>query len=301
MSKSQENPNIVPSGYRILYVLFLLLNKKLSQKEISLELEKTPDIEQAFTKETVLKIINTLKTADISLSKQKNKYFISKLPWLMDFDTENLHALSKLGEFTASLGQKDLLEKYNSFLLNLFRYLPEDNLPELWSLENKHLNKYRGFLNLIKKLEQAKKNNCKIKITLDKESCILDSFEIEYEEQDVFLSGYDVKAHENKSINIKKIKAIKQLPQKSSGVFFPSNVTFKIKGKLVKSYNLRENEKLIFFDKDHLIISNKGEDKEKLLLRLMKYKNLCEIIGPESFKNDFVNILKTTLFSYKTL
>lgn len=301
MDKTQENSNIVPSGYRILYVLLLLANKELSQKEISIELERNPDIEQAFTKETVLKIINTLKVADISISKKKNKYFISKLPWFFDFKAENLNTLPKLGEFTSSLGQKELLKNYNSFLLNVFRYLPEEKLSDIRGHENKKSSKYQDFLHLIRKLEQAKKNNYRIKIIFDDESLVFDSFNIEYTNSDVFINGYNVKSHENKIVNIRKIKNIRQLPQKSSGVFFPSNVTFKIKGKLAKSYNLRENEKLIFFDNEQLIISNKGEDKEKLLLRLMKYKDLCEIIAPESFRSDFVNILKDTISAYKML
>ncbi|MDD3419543.1 MAG: WYL domain-containing protein [Candidatus Gastranaerophilales bacterium] len=300
MNDIKQNHNIVPSGYRILYVLMLLLQSPMSQKEINDKLSKNPSIEQSFTKETLLKIINTLRASGIKIEKQKGLYYISKLPWEFDLDEKYLDILFNLGCFVGALEQRELLKNYNLFLSNLFRYLPDERIRKFQGsfLGAKNKDKYGKYSLLIKKLEQAKKNNCRIKIVFNKESYIFDTYYMEYNSKEVFVTGYNLKDHENKTMNLGEIASIKQLPQKSSGMFFPSNVTFKIKGRLAKSYNLRENEKLIDFDSNTLIISNKGEDKQKLLRRIIKYKNLCEIIAPDSMKEEFKAILRRTLNNY---
>lgn len=296
-----EPLNIVPSGYRILYVLLLLLNGKFSQKEINQKLSSHPFIEQAFTKDTLLKIINTLRASGFKISKKESKYFVSEMPWEWDLPEKYSEILHNFGFFTKNLGQEELTEGYKLFLRNLLKYLPQKSFAPLLQekYDEKIFIKYQKHLQFIKKIGQAKKNNCRIKIVFGEESCVFDTYFIEYESSSVFVSGYSVKEHENKKINIAEVKSIKQLPQKSSGMFFPSCVTFQIKGRLVKSYNLRENEKLIAFDKDKLIIVNKGEDKKMLLRRLLKYKDLCEIIASESFREEFVTMLKKTISSYE--
>lgn len=303
MNNMPETLNIVPSGYRILYVLFLLLNDKLSQKEINQKLSSHPSIEQAFTKDTLLKIINTLRASGFKISKKENKYFVSEMPWEWDLSAKYSEVLQDFGFFAKNLGQDELTEGYKLFLRNLSKYLPKKSFSELFQekYDEKIFIKYQKHLQFIKKIGQAKKNSCRIKITFGPESCVFDTYFIEYEPSSAFVSGYSVKEHENKRINIAEIKSIKQLPQKSSGMFFPSCVTFKIKGRLVKSYNLRENEKLIAFDKDNLVVVNKGEDKKMLLKRLFKYKDLCEIIAPESFREEFVTMLKKTILHYGSL
>ena len=127
-----------------------------------------------------------------------------------------------------------------------------------------------------------------------------DTYHIEYSSKDVLLTGYSLKHHENKTVNLDEIKSLKQLPQKSSGVFFPSNVIFKVKGRLAKSYNLKENEKLLTFDKDESVISNKGEDRQKFFRRILKYKDLCEIVASETIRNDFKKMLGKILQNYET-
>jgi len=304
MSNLQENSNIVPSGYRILYVLFLLINNSLSQKEINEKLSQNPDIEQSFTKETLLKIINTLKVSGVKISKKTNKYFISKLPWQFDLNSKHIKTLFSLLFFVGSLEQKELSENYNAFLENLFKFLPDDRLLKLGfeTSSYKSANKYLKYSLRIKKIEQFRQNACRIKIILnDGHDYFFDTYYIEYSFKDVLLTGYSLKHHENKSFNFDEIKSVNQLPQKSSGVFFPSSVTFKIKGRLVKSYNLRENEKLLTFEKDELVISNKGEDRQKLFKRLLKYKDLCEIVATEAIKNDFKKMLEGILQNYEKL
>lgn len=302
MNNMPETPNIVPSGYRILYVLLLLLKGKFSQKEINEKLSTHPYIGQDFTKDTLLKIINTLKAAGFKISKKDSRYFVSETPWEWDLSEKYFSSLNDFGSFVKGLGQEELAESYKIFLQNLLRYLPKNDFSGLLYEKNDEKNiKYQKHLQFIKKIEQAKKNTCRIKITFGDESCVFDTYFIEYEPSSVFVNGYSVKEHENKKINVSEIKSIKQLPQKSSGMFFPSCVTFKIKGRLVKSYNLRENEKLIEFDVDKLVIANKGEDKKMLIRRLLKYKDLCEILAPESFREEFVTILKKTIANYKSL
>lgn len=296
-------PKIVPSGYRILYVMLLLLSGKFSQKEINQKMSANPCIEQAFAKDTLLKIINTLKASDIKISKIESRYYIFDLPWKIEQLTKFKDVLQDLGVFTASLGQEELLKNYREFLSSLSGYLPEDffgkDFGDFYCGAN--LTKYKKYLQLIRKIEAAKKNNSRIKLITMENGFVFDSYGLEYDSSNVFLSGYSVKEHEIKKINLSEIKSLRQLPQKASGMFFPSCVTFRLKGRLAKSYNIRENEKIIAWEGDDIVVANKGDDKKLLLKRLFRYKNLCEIIAPEAFREEFVTMAQETLSLYESL
>lgn len=298
MNNSQENLNIVPSGYRILFIFYTILNESLSQKELNIKLSQNPYIEKTFTKEALIKFINTLKASDIEIIKEKSKYLITKLPWEINLSDKSLRTLEKTKEYVQSLHQTELEKDYTNFLSNIYRFLPNEK-GRIKNTHYKHLHTYDKYSYLIKKIESYYKSEQKIILTTkDNETILYDNFMLEYHQKNVLLTGYCLKQNENKTIELNKIKSIKLSPQKAKGMIFPPTIMFKIKGRLALGYNLKPNEKLISQKKTELIISNKGEDKDILMRRLLKYKNLCEIISPENVKNDFKELLIKCLSNY---
>lgn len=298
MDNLQENLNIVPSGYRILFTFFTIFNSSLSQKELNIKLNENPHIDKTFTKEAIIKFINTLKASDIEIKKENNKYHINKLPWTIDISESSLNTLIELRNFVKSLHQEELEKEYNNFIDNLLKYIPEEDCP---TLHNNELfnSPYSQHSSLIKKLESLQKSGQKIIINSNSnKNYQFDNFKLEYHNKNVYLTGYSIKSNENKTLNLTEIKRAKLAPQKAQGMIFPPTVIFKLKARLANGYKLKPNEKLISKNHNELIISNKGEDKKILLRRLLKYKNLCEILSPESVKRDFKELLNSCLANY---
>ena len=91
-------------------------------------------------------------------------------------------------------------------------------------------------------------------------------------------------------------------------VFVPSDeelgetVVFKIKGNLVPRYTLRDNEQEVLNNyPEEITISNTGEDKDKLLSRLLRYDTCCEIVRPQHYRDELKLMLNNMLANYGEL
>ena len=87
-----------------------------------------------------------------------------------------------------------------------------------------------------------------------------------------------------------KISDIKETLSAKSPVDFSLTTTFKITGRLKNAYAPREGEIISEF-KDHIIVSNKKEDKDELFKRLLKYGSFCEILYPKSDREKFKTLV----------
>ena len=86
------------------------------------------------------------------------------------------------------------------------------------------------------------------------------------------------------------ITDVKQKPQKQVKGS-PSSVLFKLKGRLAKSYMLKKGEMLLETGDDFIIISNKNEDRELLIRRLLRYYDKCEILYPKTCRERIVELI----------
>ena len=65
---------------------------------------------------------------------------------------------------------------------------------------------------------------------------------------------------------------------------------------------MRENEQLIAKSKSGTItISNRGENKDILLSRLLRYDDKCEVLNPIEYREEMKNILSNALSNYGEL
>ena len=88
-------------------------------------------------------------------------------------------------------------------------------------------------------------------------------------------------------------------PQKIATMGIGQTVVFKLKGRLAKNYKLKENESLFELLKNgDTLILNKNETPELLLRRLMRYSYNCEIISPKFMRDEFIELVNSTLDNY---
>ena len=72
-------------------------------------------------------------------------------------------------------------------------------------------------------------------------------------------------------------------------------IIFEIYGKLIKSYLLRDDERVVDNTKDKLVVASSNPDKITLFRRLMRYNVLCKVVFPKSDSREFCEMIKKSL------
>ena len=70
---------------------------------------------------------------------------------------------------------------------------------------------------------------------------------------------------------------------------------FELYGKLAKTYAIKDDERLVEFGKDRIVIANSENSKEKLFRRLLRYDSLCKILFPKEDVEQFRNLVQKAL------
>lgn len=70
---------------------------------------------------------------------------------------------------------------------------------------------------------------------------------------------------------------------------------FELYGKLIKSYRLKENERVVDFNDEKLVIASSNSDKNELFRRLLRYDTLCRVIFPKKDVNNFKKLIEKSL------
>ena len=69
--------------------------------------------------------------------------------------------------------------------------------------------------------------------------------------------------------------------------------------KLARKYQIRDNEQVLRINSNgDFVITNRFEDKTKLLHRLMRYGDNCKVISPKSYVNAMKQLIDETLQNY---
>lgn len=70
---------------------------------------------------------------------------------------------------------------------------------------------------------------------------------------------------------------------------------FELYDKLIKSYRLKENERVVDFNDEKLVIASSNPDKDELLRRLLRYDTLCQVIFPKKDVDSFKKLIEKSL------
>lgn len=293
-----KNIKISNAGYRMLEVLKILCKKPLTAQEMLFFLEDVTD--NSYRKELILKYINTLKLLGLDIVKVDGKYLLNRSLESIDFDKNDLSLMKFIQRYVSKIPSKDLQDNISDSL-NVMERNFSSKTTNL--INNFHIKSYKitkptfAYCENIKKIEQYCKDELKIELTyksnIDKseQKYCLAPIKIVYKKEKAFLIAFNLDTKEYKEFWIKNIMEVKQLPQKHTQCL-PISILFKLKNRLAKSYVLKPNEVVLEYGKDFLIISNKGEDKEMLMKRLLRYYDQCEILYPKAYREQMVNIIE---------
>lgn len=285
--KSKVSSKINLSSMQVIKTLQVLMQGNFTMNELVDRLNIN-EKDAIFNNSVVSKYINTCRYCGIEIPKIQNKYFVASMPFGLDLTSNDIDLLEKL----QNVVKQNMLKKYCKIF-------------------DDFINKVNKYSN--KKIIRVDKNNYKMTLEIF-ENAVCEHRKVKF----LYKNGAEyicspIKIVENgnkvffnvsyknkdKLINSERVSGLSVLSEK----FFPriSNVTvtYKMKNVLAKRYALRENEKILQrFENGDIVISNSGEVKEILFSRLFRYDDLCEILTPKQYREEFKNILDNTLSNY---
>ena len=286
MAKKLSKVNI--ASYRVLKTFKFLFEEDLTMKELIDKLNNSLDErdKSEYNNFVVSKYINTCKCCGIDIQKIDGKYAIVNSPFGEKFTDDEAQLFFEL------INNKENKKscKLNDSLLTKLHLPSYKSSNGLKSSENYRLTK------LFEKALYAKSN---VEMILrDGTTFFAYPEDIKTKEGKLVLSVkkdnkvIELNANDVADVKLtdKKVRKLKTETQE---------VIFELSGKLAKRYQLRENEQILRSKKEGLlVVSNKYEDKNQLLRRLMRYDYLCKLVRPQEYVDEFKLMINNTLKNY---
>ena len=285
MTKSLSKVNL--ASLKVLYTLQLLFERDLSMADLIKLYELYHN--EFISNFVMSKYINTCRYCGIDIKKINNKYTIQNFPVGISFSSSEVSLFKELKNCCEKMRLKNLSENMQEILNKVNRRSERPISPVATSaIRDKK----------IKHFEKACILGQKVKIIFNDETSIqCEPIETKIGEEHIVLTIFD--GTESRELNPEDIKEINILPQKTNNKFIPTTVLFELKSDLARKYQIRDNEQVLRINSNgDFVITNRFEDKTKLLHRLMRYGDNCKVISPKSYVNDMKQLIDETLKNY---
>src|SRR5574344_72442 len=285
---SRTTTKVNAASLKVLYTLQLLFERNLKMDELIHFYELYHN--EYLSNFVMSKYINTCRYCGIDIKKIEGKYTILNFPIGINFSTSELSLFRELRNCCGKIKLENLADNMQNIIQKINRRINNPIAPISISKLND---------NKIKTFEKACIVSQKIKILFNDERAIqCEPVDILVDENKIKFSIFD--GNESKEFSPDEIKSVKILPQKSQTKFMPTTVLFELKGKLAKKYQIRDHEQVLKINSNgNFVITNRFEDKTKLLHRLMRYGENCKIISTKSYVKEMKELIDNTLSNYQ--
>lgn len=274
------------SSMQVIKTLQVLLEDNYTMAELIEKLNKN-EKEPVFNNSVISKYINTCRYCGIDIPKIHNKYFVASLPFGLDLSSVEMDLIEKLTESAKADFSKKQFKVFSKLTEKIGKY---SNKRIIRVEKDSSKLTYKTFNDAI---EEQRKIRLMYK-TREVLECIPVDI-VQHKGRTFFSVIYN---NNEKLVCEERISGIEITPLKYSVNNSVPSVVFVLKGELAKRYEARENEVVTENPDKTLKVVNTGDKKEILLSRLMRYDSNCEIIAPESYRNEMKKMLTDALKNY---
>ncbi len=283
-----SNPKINIASYRVLNTLACLFEKDMEMNEIVNELEKR--LGGSFNNFVVSKYVHTCKCCGIDIQKVDGKYSLVGVPFVEKLSENESYLINDL-----RTNADDMKTPGASKLIN--KLIGKLHLPMCKASNGLKSSENFRLIKLFDKACTAQSDVDFIYRNGDVKRCSPVQVKLDDNDNLVFNAVFDDGPKEVNPYDLADVRLTDNKVRKIKVV--SSEVIYELKGKLAQRYQLREHEQLIKKKPNgNLVISNKYEDREKLLRRLMRYDSLCRVMKPDNCADCMKNLIKDTLANY---
>jgi predicted DNA-binding transcriptional regulator YafY len=303
--------NISLTAYRIINIFKLLYEKPASDQEINDNLQDKITNSKPLSKDTIGIYINTLKAigCNISRPKKNNNYKFELLdhPFKPNINTEEIKALFDIRKFIVSLDDWKLIIKTEKLITSIIKTLDTKKQEEFSYMKS---NLFRGYslndkFELIDNLEKYCNN--KKYVTFYYESAIgneklvsLVAEKLHYENDALYLWGFDISNEETRYYRVDKIKKITTLniilPSYSIN---PIEIEYKLCGYASEMFNPSITDIIVSETQNEKIILSKINNSFKFFQDILTYGSECVILSPREIQQEHIKRLTMILKFYQ--
>lgn len=290
MKKPDKN---FDTGLRILEVLRILLEKDVTKSELIERMNNNPLFENVYTFEAFIKYFNTLSIMGFKIDKDKNIYKLKNAFKQISLTDNEEKIVLNLIRYIKKLHNKNLEEKIKKVIYKSVKYIDNKSQNKIISELEESVQRIESN-NIANTLETLMYDKRFLSITYIKNNNSQDTITVQLKEiiekkNDIILVCYDPKRARNKKINAASVISITQTPNVvTENTLNNDSAIFRIYGRLAQVYKLKQGETVIDFTAGYKTILNKGEDRDIILRRLLKYGENCKIISPKILQEEFI-------------
>lgn len=277
------------SSMQVLKTLQLLLEDNYTMTELIQKLNANEQ-EPVFNNSVVSKYINTCRFCGLDIPKIHNKYFVASLPFGIDISARELDLIEDLRYAVKNTMSAKADETFEKFLANLSKYSNK----QIIRVEPK--TRQKAFELFDKAVAEKRKINL-----LFRAKAVFECIPLRIVQKKGKTCFNVIHEGKEKVIAADRISGLEIMDRRFAQTENTSKqeVVFKLKGKLAGTYTLRENEEIMPDSTEgNLVVSNKGEEKDVLFSRLLRYDKSCEILYPLHYREEMKNLLDEMLKNY---
>ena len=283
------------TAYRALLLLKHLMVKSLNEEEILNIFINDDFIHQSISADNLRSIIDSFKELGCIIkktgSKNNHKYELIKNPFGLNLTKNEIRLLNRFRKSHVGRADLDMDLNINSFI-NKFCLLIEDEKVVENLKGNNSLIEID--VDLIKQLKEYCKNKASLLIEYISgknisEFLMIASY-LKYEKDRLYIWGYSPKYDDYSYLRVDKIRKINVINEIKEPLAKEEVIRYKMYD---LNYFLEENEFLVKKTDNAAIIDYRVENKFQAIQKFLELGLDCEIISPESFKREFIDILKS--------
>lgn len=278
------------SSMQVLKTLQLLLEDNYTMTELIHKLNAN-EKEPIFNNSVVSKYINTCRFCGLDIPKIHNKYFVASLPFGIDLSARELDLIEDLQYSVKNTMSAKADELFSAFLGKLSKYSNK----QIIRVEPK--TKQQAFELFDRAVAEKRRVNL-----LFRAKAVFECIPLRIVEKKGKTCFNVIHDGKEKTISAERISGLEIMDRRfqQSDNSPAQDVVFKLKGALAERYTLKENEELTKNERpDSITITNRGERKEELFARLLRYDSSCEIIFPLHYREEMKNLLEEMLRNYE--
>ncbi len=257
---------------------------------------------------TLNKYLNTLKVFGIKVKKENHKFVMLNNSFGLNFDVDDVKSVNifeHAAQFLPNGKTKNNMEAFIQMMFSRF----DDKTNELYTTINSTTNSDFSFYfsdlrEQIEKCESMCQGDLNIEIKYLHKGQTYKNYakakQVIYDNKNAYLQIYKLDDSQLLNVLIPNILYLEQSSGKVNPMEIVPTVTYKISGRLAKAYTLKETEYVSETCEDgSKIIVNKNEPTDQILQRLIRYRNECVILTPNTLKNKMIDMINDTLKHYE--
>lgn len=294
------------TGFKSLLIFSLLAEGPKSYEEISQYIYNHPYLREKISIDTLRVYINSLRRLGCEVKRVRgedkiSRYVITKNPFELKLTPEQIQSVIKVYKSIVKTMDINEIVAMEHFFEKIGGYIKNDEfiaeMRKISMLKDIDIKLLEDLIDCCDKKEQIiisynspNSGEKDIELTADK---------IEISNGKIYLYGTGLEYMQYGSFLVSRIYKIKEIKLNKT---IPDNLNnFKIIYKLEcepEKIQLNENEKIIEKQKNKTVIEMNTSNDFLARQRLLEFGPLCTILEPESFKNDFIKLLKDMKAGY---